>query len=34
MQWGSDIRAVREMLDGMTVEDIIENVLTQVEVPL
>lgn len=34
MQWGSDIKAVREMLEGMTVEDIIEEVLTQVEVPL
>lgn len=34
MQWGSSIEAVREMLDGVTVDDVIEDVVHQVEVPL
>ncbi|KAK4997126.1 hypothetical protein LTR66_003414 [Elasticomyces elasticus] len=34
MQWGSDIEAVRAMLQGATVEDVIEDVLASVETPL
>ncbi|OMP83763.1 hypothetical protein BK809_0005144 [Diplodia seriata] len=34
MQWGSSLEAVREVLDGVTVDDVIEDVLQQVEVPL
>ncbi|KAL1624367.1 hypothetical protein SLS56_007836 [Neofusicoccum ribis] len=34
MQWGSSLEAVREVLDGVTVDDVIEDVLHQVEVPL
>ncbi|KAK8209773.1 hypothetical protein IWZ01DRAFT_436247 [Phyllosticta capitalensis] len=34
LQWGSDIEAVRQMLDGVVVEDVIDDVLSQVEVPL
>ncbi|KAB2581376.1 hypothetical protein BFW01_g10760 [Lasiodiplodia theobromae] len=34
MQWGSSLEAVREVLDGVTVDDVIEEVLQQVEVPL
>lgn len=34
MQWGSDIKAVSAMLDGLTPEDLIEEVLSTVEVPL
>ena len=34
MQYGSDLAAVREMLDGVSVEDVIEEVLESVEVPL
>ncbi|KAK8189354.1 uncharacterized protein BKA78DRAFT_332437 [Phyllosticta capitalensis] len=34
LQWGSDIEAVRQMLDGVVVEDVIDDVLAQVEVPL
>ncbi|KAF2083986.1 hypothetical protein K490DRAFT_69249 [Saccharata proteae CBS 121410] len=34
MQWGSSLDAVKEALEGITVEDIIEDVLQQVEVPL
>jgi hypothetical protein len=33
-QWGSSIEAVAELLDGITVEDIIEDVLRSVEAPL
>lgn len=34
MQWGSSLDAVKEMLDGVTPEDVIEEVLQAVEVPL
>ena len=34
MQYGSEVAAVREMLEGVTVEGIIEEVLEGVEVPL
>lgn len=34
MQWGSDAEAVRQLLDGVTVEDAIEDVLVSVETPL
>ena len=34
MQWGSSIEAVRAVLDGITVDDVIEEVLQTVEVPL
>ncbi|TID19011.1 hypothetical protein E2P81_ATG05987 [Venturia nashicola] len=33
-QWGSSVEAVAELLDGITVEDIIEDVLETVQVPL
>ncbi|KAI9709548.1 MAG: hypothetical protein M1820_003308 [Bogoriella megaspora] len=34
LQWGSDVEAVKELLEGLTVEDVIEDVLKTVEVPL
>ena len=34
LQWGSDPDAVREMLTGLTTEDVIEDVLGSVDVPL
>lgn len=34
MQWGSSLDAVKAVLDGVTVEDVIEEVLQSVEVPL
>ncbi|THY36359.1 hypothetical protein D6D01_00488 [Aureobasidium pullulans] len=34
MQWGSDYRAVERVLQGVTVEDAIESVLSSVEAPL
>lgn len=34
MQWGSDYRAVEQVLQGVTVEDAIESVLSSVEAPL
>ncbi|KAG9947822.1 hypothetical protein KCU85_g5483, partial [Aureobasidium melanogenum] len=34
MQWGSDYRAVEQVLKGVTVEDAIESVLSSVEAPL
>lgn len=34
MQWGSSLEAVRAVLEGVTVEDVIEEVLQSVEVPL
>lgn len=34
MQWGSSIDAVKAVLEGITVEDVIEEVLQSVEVPL
>jgi MoxR-like ATPase len=34
LMWGSDVEAVREMLEGVTVEDVIEDVLASVPTPL
>ena len=34
LQWGSDLKAVAELLEGRTVEDVIEEVLQTVETPL
>lgn len=34
MQYGSDLEAVREAMEGLTADDIIEAVLNSVEVPL
>lgn len=34
MQWGSSLEAVKAVLEGVTVDDIIEEVLQSVEVPL
>lgn len=34
MQWGSDVEAVRNALEGLTQEDVIEAVLNSVECPL
>lgn len=34
MQWGSDYRAVEDVLKGVTVEDAIESVISSVEAPL
>ncbi|OAL46663.1 hypothetical protein IQ07DRAFT_137516 [Pyrenochaeta sp. DS3sAY3a] len=34
MQWGSSVEAVKAVLDGVTVDDVIEEVLQSVEVPL
>ena len=34
MQWGSSLEAVNAVLEGVTVEDVIEEVLESVEVPL
>lgn len=34
MQYGSELSAVAAMLDGMTAEQVIEEVLVAVEVPL
>lgn len=34
MQWGSSLEAVRAVLDGVSAEDVIEEVLQSVEVPL
>jgi MoxR-like ATPase len=34
MQWGSSLDAVRAVLEGVTAEDVIEEVLHAVEVPL
>ncbi|KAI9667434.1 MAG: hypothetical protein M1821_000249 [Bathelium mastoideum] len=34
LQWGSSIEAVQELLDNVTVQDVIEEVLKTVEVPL
>lgn len=33
-QWGSSVEAVAELLEGITVEEIIEDVLETVQVPL
>jgi hypothetical protein len=34
MQWGSDFRAVEQVLKDVTVADAIESVLSSVEAPL
>lgn len=34
VQWGSTVEAVRDMLEGVTTEEVIEEVLVAVEVPL
>ena len=34
MQYGSDFEAVREAMEGLTPDDVIEAVLNSVEVPL
>jgi MoxR-like ATPase len=34
MQWGSSLDAVKAVLEGVTVEDVVEEVLESVEVPL
>lgn len=34
LQWGSSVEAVRELLENVTVHDVIEEVLRTVEVPL
>jgi MoxR-like ATPase len=34
LQWGSSLDAVKEYLEGMTAEDIIEDILERVETPL
>lgn len=34
MQWGSSLEAVKAVLSGVTVEDVVEEVLQSVEVPL
>ena len=34
MLWGSDLQAVAEVLEGMTPESIIEDILAEVDCPL
>lgn len=34
LQWGSDLRAVEDVLHGVTVDDAIDSVLSSVEAPL
>lgn len=34
MEWGSSLEAVKAVLEGVTPEDVIEEVLESVEVPL
>lgn len=34
LMWGGDVAAVRELLEGVTVEDVLEDVLGSVETPL
>lgn len=34
MQWGSSVEAVKAVLEGVTPEDVIEEVLESVEAPL
>jgi hypothetical protein len=34
MQWGSSLEAVKAVLEGVTVEEVVEEVLQSVEVPL
>jgi hypothetical protein len=33
-QWGSSVEAVAELLDGITVDDVVEDVLQTVQAPL
>jgi hypothetical protein len=34
MQWGSSLEAVKAVLDGVMAQDVVEEVLQSVEVPL
>lgn len=34
LQWGSSLEAVKAVLDGVTAEDVVEEVLQSVEAPL
>jgi hypothetical protein len=34
LQYGSDLEAVREVLEALTTDDVIENVLASVETPM
>ena len=34
LMWGSDPAAIRELLEGVTIQDVIEEVLASVEAPL
>jgi hypothetical protein len=34
MQWGSSLDAVKAVLDGVTADDVVEEVLQSVEAPL
>lgn len=34
LQWGSSLEAIKAVLDGVTSDDIVEEVLQSVEVPL
>lgn len=34
MQWGSSLEAVKAVLDGVSADDVVEEVLQSVEVPL
>lgn len=34
LQWGSSLEAVKAVLDGVTPDDVVEEVLQSVEVPL
>jgi hypothetical protein len=34
MQWGSDLDSVKVLLDGITPDDVIDEVMAEVEVPL
>lgn len=34
LQWGSNLEAVKEALDGVTVDDVLDDVLEQVDVPV
>lgn len=34
LQWGSSLEAVKAVLDGVTADDVVEEVLQSVEVPL
>ena len=34
LQWGSDLKAIDELMAGITIDDVIEEVLQTVETPL